>query len=160
MWSLSLSKHLTVLSSPSFLWCEVIQWLCDEMKQEEWPRQCNVVLGYDWLSDNRSEGGSSVSRPQPAAGNKPWNAKPWIRGDYRTHMYSCLLYVTCNCPKPIPSTEITALWGQGWFNFSLEHPWHPTRSLTHHRSSKYVRWLEFKGRATMVSKLVRQGEGG
>lgn len=56
----SLSKCLIVLYSPLFLgWCETIQCLCDEVTWGERRRQCDVVLGCYWPSDNTSERGSS-----------------------------------------------------------------------------------------------------
>ena len=62
--SLCVSKCFIVLSSCLFFlwWCAMIKFIHDETKWGEWFKHYDKALGYYWLSDDTSEGGSSASR--------------------------------------------------------------------------------------------------
>lgn len=77
MW---MSSQNSVLYSPFFLrWYKMIQCLYDEMKWGEWYKRCDVVvLSHCCLSDNTSEGGSSVlDDPESLSHN---DVSGWISG--------------------------------------------------------------------------------
>lgn len=70
IWSLSLSKNLTILHSPS---CdEMIKDLCDKVKWGERHTHWDPALGYYCPSDNMS-GGWSASGLWLTVGN--WNCR-------------------------------------------------------------------------------------
>jgi len=59
--SFSQNILLYILCSPFFLWWCEIKCLHDEMKWGEWHGHFDVVLGYYWPFDDKSEGKESVS---------------------------------------------------------------------------------------------------
>ena len=94
---LSLSSYVILLYSPFLWWCKMTKCLRDEVKWNEWGRDCCVALGDYWPSGNMSEEGSSaLDDPESLSyyamdGWKSWAGQSGTAPDFIT-----LLWMECN----------------------------------------------------------------